>query len=45
MKTSDQILIEALEILAKDIVSGDGVASACIYEAAQRLRELTKNDR
>lgn len=40
MKTDDEILIKALEILSSDIQSDDGVANACIAEAAQRLREL-----
>ena len=40
--TQDEILIEALEILSRDIQSDDGVANACIYQAAERLRELTK---
>lgn len=42
MRTDDKTLIEALEILACDIQSGDGIANACIREAAQRLRELTQ---
>ena len=37
----DQTLIDALKILANDIQSDDGVANACIYEASQRLEELT----
>lgn len=41
MKTEDKTLIEALEILSRDIQSDDGIANACILEAAQRLRELT----
>lgn len=42
MKTDDKTLIAALRILAHDINSGDGVANACIYEAANRLEELTR---
>ena len=40
MKTDDYILIEALNILSKDIQSQDGVANACIAEAANRMKEL-----
>lgn len=40
MKTDDYILIEALHILSKDIQSQDGVANACIAEAANRIKEL-----
>lgn len=40
MRTDDEILIKALEILSNDIQTDDGVANACIAEAAQRLREL-----
>ena len=44
-KTQDEILIKALEILARDIQSDDGVANACIFEAAERLRELSKQNK
>lgn len=37
----DQTLIDALKILANDIQSEDGVANSCIYEASQRLEQLT----
>lgn len=43
MKTDDKTLIEALRILVNDIQSDDGVANACIAEAANRLAELTEN--
>jgi hypothetical protein len=39
-RTPDEILIKALRILARDIQSDDGVANACIVEAAGRLQEL-----
>lgn len=39
-KTDTRILISALRILARDIQSGDGVANACIYEAADRIDQL-----
>jgi hypothetical protein len=38
--TPDEILIKALLILARDIQSDDGIANACIVEAAGRLQEL-----
>ena len=38
MNSSTQTLIEALRILARDIESGDGVANACIAEAACKLQ-------
>ena len=44
MKTDDKTLIEALLILASDIQCEDGVAVACIVEAANRLAELTRDD-
>lgn len=40
-KSSDATLVAALKILARDIESGDGVANACIAEAADRLEELS----
>lgn len=40
-RTDDKTLIAALRILANDIQSQDGVANAAIWEAAQRLEELT----
>jgi hypothetical protein len=39
-KTETLILAAAMDILARDIQSGDGVANAAIAEAAERLREL-----
>ena len=42
MKSSDKALIGALQILAQDIDSEDGVANAVIAEAALRVLELTK---
>lgn len=41
MKTDTSVLIQALRILANDIISEDGVANATILEAADRLEELT----
>ena len=41
MKTDTPVLISALRILARDIISEDGVANATILEAADRLEELT----
>ena len=40
MKTKTKTLIKALRILANDIESDDGVANACIAEAADRLEEM-----
>ena len=41
-KTDDEILAKALDILARDIQSEDGVANEAIREAAQRLRDLRR---
>lgn len=40
MKTETMILAAAMDVLAREVQSGDGVANAAITEAAQRLREL-----
>jgi len=40
MKTKTKTLIKALRILSRDIESDDGVANACVAEAADRLEEL-----
>lgn len=37
--TDDQTLISALRILARDIISSDGVANAAIAAAADRLEQ------
>ena len=39
MRSSTEILIKAMRILATDIQSEYGVSSAAIYEATQRLEE------
>ena len=39
-KSSDETLIAAMEILARDIQSGDGVANAAVREAGDRIAEL-----
>ena len=41
-KSSDETLIAAMEILARDIQSGDGVANAAIQEAGERIAELSQ---
>lgn len=41
-KSSDAVLIKALQILARDIQSEDGVANAAIAEGAQRIEELVE---
>ncbi len=40
MKTNTKTLIKALRILSEDIQSDDGIANACIREAADRIEEL-----
>ena len=40
MKTKTKTLIKALRILSRDIESDDGVANACVAEAADRLEEI-----
>lgn len=40
-RTDTKTLISAMEILARDIVSEDGVANAAIREAADRMKEQT----
>ena len=40
MKTDTETLIKALRILAEEIQSDDGVANACVAEAADRLEYL-----
>lgn len=42
MQTKDSVLVKALLILSEDIYSEDGVANACILEAALRLKELSE---
>ena len=39
-RTDDDTLAKAMDILAEQIQSDDGVANAAIAEAANRLREL-----
>ena len=39
-RTDTLTLASAMDVLAREIQSGDGVANAAIAEAAQRLREL-----
>lgn len=39
MRSTTETLIAAMRILARDILSGDGVANAAISEAADRLEE------
>ena len=44
-RTDDATLIAALRILAREIQSQDGLANACIAEAADRLAELVEERR
>lgn len=39
-KNNSKTLIKALRILSEDVQSDDGVANACIVEAANRIEEL-----
>ena len=39
-KNNSKTLIKALRILSDDVQSDDGVANACIAEAADRIEEL-----
>ena len=41
-RTDTLTLAAAMDVLAKEIESGDGVANAAIAEAAARLRELDR---
>jgi hypothetical protein len=43
MKTSTTTLIEALEILSRDIESEDGIANSAIADAARRMKKMRKN--
>lgn len=44
MRTSTEILVKSLNILANDIQSEDGVANAAIAEGALRIEELNKEN-
>jgi hypothetical protein len=39
-RSSTQTLIKALQLLARDIQSQDGVATAALLEAADRMEEM-----
>lgn len=39
--SENAVLVKELRILAEEIKSEDGVANTCIYEAAQRIQQLT----
>jgi hypothetical protein len=41
-KTKTETLASAMDVLAREIQSGDGIANAAIAEAAERLRELNR---
>ena len=43
MKTDNATLASALNILSRDIQSPDGIANACIGEAADRILELQED--
>lgn len=40
MRTPTPVLVEAMRVLAIEVISDDGVANAAIEEAGQRLGEL-----
>ena len=40
MRTESKILVSALRVLVREIYSEDGIANACIAEAADRIEEL-----
>lgn len=42
MRTDTQTLIDALRILVRDVESDDGVANACIAEAAERIEQMRR---
>ena len=42
MKSTTKTLIEAMQILANEIHSEDGIANAAIFEASERLDEQQK---
>jgi hypothetical protein len=39
--SENTVLVKALRILAEDVQSDDGVANVCIYEAAERIQQLS----
>ena len=43
MRSKTETIISALQILARDIQTDDGVANACLDEAASRLEHLQLN--
>ncbi len=42
MNSSTPTIIAALQILARDIATEDGIVNACLIEAADRLQELSQ---
>jgi len=42
MNSSTPTIIAALQILARDIETEDGIVNACLIEAADRLHELSQ---
>ena len=41
-RSSTETLIAALRVLARDVQSDDGVANACLREAADRMEEMQR---
>ena len=44
IKTDTRTLIDALKILADDLISQDGIANSAILEAAYRLEEYLEKE-
>jgi len=42
MNSSTPTIIAALQVLARDIETKDGIVNACLIEAADRLQELSQ---
>jgi len=43
MKTTTTTIINALRQIPYDVVDDEGVVSACLYEAAERLEQLERD--
>ena len=41
-EASDSVLVDSLRILSRDMMSSDGVANACVAEAAERIDNLSR---
>jgi hypothetical protein len=43
-RSDTETIIAALRILSSDIICGDGVATGCLLEAADRMEELLRDN-